>query len=62
MNYSQGGTTITVLLCERPEYNKKLRSVHLLAGAIMLRFPSMIRSMMLPSMKVIDGLMVRLYK
>lgn len=36
VGHSQGGSAITVLLCERPEYNKKVASVHLLAGAVMV--------------------------
>lgn len=32
--YSQGGTSIFVLLSERPEYNEKIASVHLLAPAV----------------------------
>lgn len=32
--YSQGGTSLFVLLSELPEYNEKLASIHLMAPAI----------------------------
>lgn len=32
--YSQGGTSIFVLLSERPEYNEKIASIHLMAAAV----------------------------
>lgn len=32
--YSQGGTSVFVLLSERPEFNEKFQSIHLLAGAV----------------------------
>lgn len=35
--HSQGGTIITILLSEHPEYNKKISSVHLIAGAVIMR-------------------------
>lgn len=36
--HSQGGSVLTVLLSDRPEYNEKVSSVHLMAPAIFLRF------------------------
>lgn len=36
--HSQGGSAIAVLLSERPEYNQKISSVHLMAGAIFLKY------------------------
>lgn len=32
--HSQGGTSVLVLLSERPEFNAKIASIHLLAGAV----------------------------
>lgn len=32
--YSQGGTSIFVLLSEHPEYNEKIASIHLMAAAV----------------------------
>ena len=32
--YSQGGTSVFVLLSERPEYNEKISSIHLMAAAV----------------------------
>lgn len=38
VGHSQGGTSVCVLLSERPEYNQKLSSVHILAGAIIMDY------------------------
>lgn len=38
VGFSQGGSVIAVLLSERPEYNEKIASVHLIAGAIFLKY------------------------
>lgn len=32
--YSQGGTSMFVLLSERPEYNEKIASIHLMGPAV----------------------------
>ncbi|XP_031635993.1 lipase 3-like [Contarinia nasturtii] len=57
VGHSQGGTAVTVLLCERPEYNKKFRSVHLLAGAVIMKHSSSLRSLMFPSGNVMNALL-----
>lgn len=36
--HSQGGSVLTVLLSDRPEYNEKVSSVHLMAPAIFLKY------------------------
>lgn len=38
VGHSQAGSAIAVLLSERPEYNEKISSVHLIAGAIFLKY------------------------
>lgn len=36
IGHSQGGTLLTILLSEHPEYNSKIASAHLIAGAIIM--------------------------
>lgn len=38
VGHSQGGTVIAILLSERPEYNDRISSVHLIASAIILKY------------------------
>lgn len=38
VGHSQGGSVVAVLLSERPEYNEKIASVHLIASAIFLKY------------------------
>lgn len=55
---SQGGTTIMILLTERPEYNKKVSLVHYMAGAIYLKsHPPLID----PLLKTRDQIKVEIY-
>lgn len=37
VGHSQGGSVLAVLLSDRPEYNEKISSVHLMAPAIILK-------------------------
>lgn len=54
--HSQGGSMIMVLLCERPEYNKKVSSVHLIAGAVMVTDTTPLY--LIPFLKFINELQV----
>lgn len=38
VGHSQGGSAIAVLLSERPDYNEKILSIHLMASAIFLKY------------------------
>lgn len=36
IGHSQGGALLTILLSESPEYNRKISSAHLIAGAVIM--------------------------
>lgn len=58
VGHSQGGSVIAVLLSERPEYNEKLSSVHLIAGAIFLKYYNQALE---PFLKNLNEIKVRSY-
>lgn len=57
VGHSQGGTVIAALLSERPEYNGKISSVHLIASAIYLKYYN---HMLEPFLKNLNEIKVRI--
>lgn len=50
VGHSQGGTIMFVLLSEHPEYNEKVSSVHIMAGAIIMKYSNTLFNLVLPNM------------
>lgn len=38
IGHSQGASAVFALLSERPEYNRKISSIHIMGGAIILKY------------------------
>lgn len=57
VGHSQGGTIVTILLSERPEYNDKIASVHMIAGAVFV-VKNAAPTVIIPILKNIRELMV----
>lgn len=58
LKYFLGGSVLAVLLSERPEYNEKISSAHLMASAIFLKYHNQILN---PFLKRLNEIKVRIF-